>query len=534
MQNFLTFILSIVFVFMHVLALHAQDDELIIQLDDSYSINEILDISTRAKTNYFFSKTILLSKLANVYLVTIDSAADLRVTLTSLASDPRVINVQKNIRFEKRSKAPNDPLYVDQWHLEKIGAENIWDETTGGTTFNGDSIVIGVIDIGIDRHHEEFSDILWSNKKEVPDNGFDDDANGYIDDYYGVSLDNGKDSHSDSEDSHGSSVIGVLGAKGNNSLGVTGINWNVKVLLFSTEELTAANAIKAYSYFAEQRKLYNVSNGREGAFIVATNSSFGMEGLFEEDAPIFCNMFNIMGEQGILSVGAAENDQGNADVFGDLPANCSSDNLIIVTNTDEKDELAVAGFGRNTIDLGAPGEMILTTTVNNNYKTVGGTSFATPLVCGSIGLLCSHPSQVFANQLKDNPIATSKLLKDLILSNVDQIDDLETRSVSGGRLNLQRTYDALHDLFPINQTKNLEIALTPNPTIDQSTLIFNKPISGFSYALYSVNGQVIQAEKVNTSRKSISVSLPNAPSGLYFLSLHYKNNLYGIRIFKPE
>ncbi len=533
MQNFLTYILSIVFVFVHVLAILGQDDELIIQLNDSYSINDIQEISARDNTNYYFSKTSLLSKLANVYLVTIDSATGLRSSLTRLESDPRVINVQKNIRFKKRSKAPNDPLYVDQWHLEKIGAEDIWEETTGGTTFNGDSIVIGVIDIGIDRNHEEFSEVLWSNKKEVPNNGLDDDSNGYIDDYYGVSLDNGKDNHSDSEDSHGSSVIGVLGAKGNNSLGVSGINWNIKVMLFSTEELTAANAIKAYSYFAEQRKLYNESNGTEGAFIIATNSSFGMEGLFEEDAPIFCNMFNIMGEQGILSVGAAENDQGNADVFGDLPANCSSDNLIIVTNTDQNDELAVAGFGRNTIDLGAPGERILTTTSNNNYNTVGGTSFATPLVCGSIGLLYSHPSQTFANQLKDDPIATSKLLKDLLLSNVDQIEDLETRSVSGGRLNLQRAYDALHNLFPINQTKSLEITLTPNPTLDQSTLIFDKPISDFSYALYSVNGQVIEAERVNTNRKSISVSLLNTPSGLYFLSLDYKNKFYCFRIFKP-
>src|SRR5262249_49534599 len=162
-----------------------------------------------------------------------------------------------------------------------------------------------------------------------------------------------------------------------------GVNWNVQLMPLKgvgTEDQT----VEAYTYVLEMRKKYNDSNGASGAFVVATNSSFGVNYGQPSDYPLWCAMYDSLGKYGILNAAATTNSNVDVDVVGDIPTACPSEYLITVTNTTAADELYPAGYGVLTIDLGAPGASIYTTTPNNGYSTATGTSPATPHVAGAI------------------------------------------------------------------------------------------------------------------------------------------------------
>jgi hypothetical protein len=137
------------------------------------------------------------------------------------------------------------------------------------------------------------------------------------------------------------------------------------------------------------RQRYNQTNGAEGAFVVATNSSWGINNGNPANAPLWCAFYDTLGAYGILNAGATANAQINVDVSGDLPTGCISDYLISVTATNNNDVRTFSGFGANTIHLGAPGEAVRTTSGSSNYTTTDGTSFATPMVAGAIALFAS-------------------------------------------------------------------------------------------------------------------------------------------------
>jgi len=229
---------------------------------------------------------------------------------------------------------------------------------------------------------------IWVNANEISGNGIDDDNNGYVDDRDGWNGGTATDNFSAS--SHGTHVSGTVGAKGNNGIGVTGVNWNVKVMAISYGSGGASlesGAIAAYSYARDQRLLYNQTNGAKGAFIVATNSSFGLDLQQPSAHPIWCAMYDSLGAVGVLSAGATSNSNTNVDTQGDIPTACTSNWLITVTNTTRNDTKATAGFGATTIDLGAPGSSITSTYPSNTYSSLTGTSVATPQFAGSITLM---------------------------------------------------------------------------------------------------------------------------------------------------
>lgn len=440
-----------------------------------------------------------------------------------------VHNVHYNFEATCRSE-PNDPEYLKQWNLDVIAAAEAWKCTTGGTTVAGDTIVIGLIDQGMDTNHEDLLDVLWKNREEIPNNGLDDDQNGYVDDFRGVSLDYGADIHKPVSDGHGTNVIGMLGAKTNNMTGMASINWNIQVVLFSVDQLTTASAIEAYSYFTSLRNKYNESDGRMGAFIVSTNSSFGWEGLYQEDAPIFCQMYDAMGNAGIISVGAADNSQGNADVFGDLPAHCPSQSLIVVTNTTRQDKLAVAGFGAETIDLGAPGNDVLTTAPGNKYEVQNGTSFSTPLVAGAIALLYSHPSPSFYDNVLSKPATATRYLKNIILESVYKIDDLKDRSTSGGRLDLASIFERLKQQYPVDEVSVYD----PSNSffrIAQNRIFFDPLRKNIELSIYDILGRNIYYQHITSTTRQHLLPTHLMPSGYYILSLKMDGNTFTRKFF---
>ncbi|MEM1122718.1 MAG: S8 family serine peptidase, partial [Bacteroidota bacterium] len=395
-----------------------------------------------------------LSETMNIWQLQFDfGRIHERQFLQTLRRDKSVVLVQYN-HFLRPRRTPNDPDFIEQWQYVNDGsigsadadldAELAWDITTGGVTVNGDTIVIVALDDGVDLAHEDFGNNLWVNRGEIPDNGIDDDNNGYIDDVHGWNP--GTNSGNVGEGGgHGTPVMGIMGAKGNNGIGVVGVNWDVKVMMVKTDfEADEATLIAGYGYPLELRAKYNETNGAEGAFVVATNASWGVDEGMPEDAPVWCNLYDQLGAVGILNAGATSNENVNVDVDGDLPTTCPSDYLIGVTNVNRAGEKEFfAGFGRENIDIGAFGETAYTLELGNRYAPFGGTSGATPHVTGAIGLLYAAPCNNFGEVVKSNPAAAALLVRQYILDGAKPNANLDTLVATGGQLNLFNSLNLL-------------------------------------------------------------------------------------------
>jgi subtilisin family serine protease len=375
-----------------------------------------------------------------------------------------VVYTQPNHPMTLRSaNKPNDPRYTELWSLKNgqkpnadIHAEDAWTLGTGGKDRAGRDIVVAVIDGGIDYTHEDLVDNHWVNTKEIAGNGIDDDGNGYVDDV------NGWDSTSNSGNvntgaSHGTHVSGIVGAKGDNGKDGVGINWNVKIMTVSVGGFSSADVLKAYGYALANKKLWLQTNGAKGANVVATNSSFGYDYAKCDtgEYPAWNDMYNQLGQAGILSAAATINSSVDVDVEGDVPTGCGSDYLVTVTNTTKDDvKYSSAGYGKTQIDLGAPGTDILSTVPGNGMRTMTGTSMASPHVAGSIGFLYSVASNDFLELVDKDPAKAALEVKRVLLGTTDALPSLQGVTVSGGRLNLAHAARAM-SLYSTAPTRDL-------------------------------------------------------------------------------
>ncbi|RPI13676.1 MAG: T9SS C-terminal target domain-containing protein [Ignavibacteriae bacterium] len=366
------------------------------------------------------------------------------VLLSQLRKNGSVAVAQFNHYVTERSLFPNDPQFTQQWSLNNTGqsggnvdsdidAPEAWGVTTGGVTALGDTIVIAIIDGGFYLTHQDIN--FWKNYKEIPGNGIDDDTNGYIDDFNGWNAYNNNGTISGN--THGSHVSGIAAATGNNSLGVAGVNWGARILPVMGSTGTESIVLIAYGYVLKQRRLYNQTNGAKGAFIVSTNSSFGVDYGQPQNYPLWCAFYDSLGSAGILNACATANLNINVDVQGDIPTACSSPFMVSVTNTTNTDaKNNGAAYGLLTIDLGAPGTSILSTTTAGNYGLLTGTSMATPHVAGAIALMYAGASSSFIQAYKNDPDSFALIVKQKLLQGVDVIPALQNITVSGGRLNV--------------------------------------------------------------------------------------------------
>ncbi|MBK7477249.1 MAG: S8 family serine peptidase [Haliscomenobacter sp.] len=390
-----------------------------------------------------------LSEELDLWKVGFDwTKVDENAFLRQVRQDPQVKAAQFNHLLQLRSRLPNDPSFPSQWHLFNTGQSGgapgadlkmdlAWDISTGGTTPGKDTIVICMIDNGLDTAHQDIQPNLWVNAREIPNNGADDDNNGYIDDVHGWNTI--RDNSQISEvNTHGTPVTGIAGARGNNGIGVSGVAWNVKLMhvVGGYGAVSEDRIIQAYLYPYRQRKRYNESAGQEGAFVVATNASWGLDRVKPAEYPIWCAFYDSLGQVGILNVAATGNTNIDVDKEGDMPTSCGSDFLISVNSLDHNGAKAPGGYGLNSVDLGAFGENVLSTIPGNSYGLEQGTSFAAPQVTGAIALMYAANCPTLNVLAALEPDKAAKWVKELLLKGVSSRSSLQGITVSGGSLNV--------------------------------------------------------------------------------------------------
>ncbi|HEX7314810.1 MAG TPA: S8 family serine peptidase [Pyrinomonadaceae bacterium] len=381
-------------------------------------------------------------------------ASETEAALAALRARADVLYAEPNY-VRRKFAMPNDPRYAEQWaHRSNtqfggaagpdLDSEPAWDITTGSR-----NVVVGVVDEGVDINHQDLQANVWTNTAEVAGNGVDDDGNGYADDVHGwdffhndATVFDATGSFPDDEtDAHGTHVAGIVGAVGNNGVGVAGVNWQVSLLplkvLGSGPESPASSSVlvtvRAYAYAKALRDLYVSSGGTQGANVRVLNNSYG--GIGRSQAEL--DAINALNTSGILFVAAAGNDSNYNEQVPVYPSNYDAPNLVSVAATDRTDVLA--GFsnrGHTSVHMSAPGVGILSTTPGNTYTVAEGTSMAAPHVAGVAALLCAKRPDVSVRRMRDalmlsgeftnflgfNTVTGRRLNAKLALDNLDSTD----------------------------------------------------------------------------------------------------------------
>ncbi len=433
---------------------------------------------------------------------------------------PGVRALQYDYRVTWRA-VPDDPLYARQENFGRAGFETVWEKQTGGRTAGGVPIVTAVLDGGFATDHEDLVANLWRNPGEVAGDGIDNDGNGYVDDLHGWNFIG--DTASYDADPHGTAVAGLLGAVGNNGIGVTGANWDASLMLL--EISTVADIIAAYQYIIDQRTAFRESAGRRGAFVVVTNASFGIEGATCSDYPVWGGMYDRLGAAGILTAASVSNVAEDVDAIGDVPTDCPSEFLLAVTNLGVSDGLfPSAGYGRTVVDLAAPGEGSYSTRPNNGYAPFGSTSAAAPYVAGAVALLYATPCPAVAALTDRDPPAAARLVRDALLASTVSRPSLAGRTVTGGSLDVAAARDVL--LFScVSDTGPLEVlSVVPNPSDGRMTVLTSATAlsSTAAVVVYDMAGHAVvrpRTDRVAGNEVGVTIDISRLPAGYYVVEL---------------
>lgn len=363
-----------------------------------------------------------------------ETHADVKAIVARYENDPRIqyvepdyaINIEETID-EQVDIMPNDAFFDKLWGLRNTGQcggvsnADIKGPEAWSIKSTCDEVIIAVIDTGVDYNHIDLKNNMWRNPNEIPDNGQDDDGNGYIDDVYGWDFAYGDNDPADGQ-SHGTHVAGIIAAQGNNSEGVTGVCWSAKIMalksLSDSGFGSTSKAIEAIEYALEM-----------GAHI--TNNSWGSRSYSQA----LHDAIALAEQQGQLFVASAGNYGENTDQRPYYPASFPLENIISVAATDHNDYLAAfSNYGATSVDLAAPGAEIYSTMPYNGYGFKSGTSMAAPYVSGVAALVWSRLQ-----------VSTAAEVKQYILETVDQLDALTSKMTTQGRLNV---YKALPNKEP--------------------------------------------------------------------------------------
>lgn len=360
--------------------------------------------------------------LGNIEVLALPKGAD----PIALAARYRQSGLVEKAEVDRRihlTATPNDPAFLDgtQWGLHNLGQNGgaidaDIDAPEGWDTLNtATNIIVAVIDTGARYTHQDLAANLWTNPREIPGNGLDDDLNGIVDDVHGLnSIANNGDPFDDV--GHGTHVAGIIGAVGDNGAGVSGVCWRVQLMICKFLDNTGGSVSDLIQCLDYARA--------NGAKVV--NCSF----VTPEFDAILSAAFGSIRNAGIVVVAAAGNNGTDNDLAPQYPAGYEFDNIIAVTGTTRTDEwFAGFNYGATSVDLAAPGEQIYSTYNGHDadYFFLSGTSMAAPCVAGAAAILLSR-----------FPSADYHEIISRLLVSVDPLPSLVGRCRTGGRLNLSK------------------------------------------------------------------------------------------------
>ena len=376
----------------------------------------------------------------------------------TVADAIRILSRNPNVRYAEPNYIyhadvlPNDARRNELYGMHNLGqtggtadadidALEAWQEQTGSA-----NVVVGDIDTGVDYNHVDLAANIWTNPNEIPGNGIDDDANGFVDDTRGWDCINNDNDPMD-DNGHGTHTSGTFGAVGNNGVGVVGVSWTLRIMplkfLGGGGSGSTSDAIECINYAA------SLVDGSGNKIVRITSNSWG--GGHRSQA-----LQSAIAASGALFVASAGNSGSSQKQY---PAAYTLNNIVSVAATDKNDALAsFSNFGTDWVDLGAPGVDTLSTTPGNAYGLKSGTSMSAPHVSGAAALV-----------LAANPSWTNDQIKNQILNTVDPLSSLAGKCVTGGRLNVRAALGApqFSDTTPPGAVSNLAAS---GPTPDSVTL----------------------------------------------------------------
>ncbi|MBI3417855.1 MAG: S8 family serine peptidase [Verrucomicrobia bacterium] len=400
---------------------------------------------------------------------------------------------------------PNDPRFKDQWYLKKIGATNAWATTTGSS-----NVVVAVIDTGVDYKHPDLAANMWRNPGETgldangndkATNGIDDDGNGYVDDVYGVDVMTGSGDPMDTgfffppaaPFYHGTFCAGIIGAVGNNGVGITGLNWNCQIMAIhfygdlskDTDQAVVSRTLAAYDYVVMMK--------RRGINIRVTSNS-----VFSNGASMAIrDAMALAGREGILNVCIAGNQPNDQDLLPiSFPGAYDERSIVSVAASNESDRLTdFSGYGRSTVDIAAPGINIISTVKGGGYLSGGqGTSFACPQVAGAAALLLSANSGLTVDQIKA-----------ALFGSVDQPASLKGKLFTNGRLNVSRALDSLTNANPPVIITYASPAGRRADPLDPIQVTFSQPMNrGSTESAFAIQPAIAGTFEWGTDSRSFS------------------------------
>jgi subtilisin family serine protease len=390
----------------------------------------------------------------DIYELTTEDAVLLE---NDLRQDSTVVWAEKSFYAGPRDLAlPSDnkakPALAEDVNFNDPQANRVWafnDASRNGVSVTkaygelpsraAKNIIVAVVDTGVDYNHEDLKDVMWVNKKEIAGNGIDDDGNGYTDDIHGINtIDRNADGTAKSDPmdthSHGTHVSGTIGAKQNNGKGIAGIAANVQIMAIRTVpnsgDETDKNVVESYLYAA-----------KNGAKLI--NCSFGKA--VNEGGMVVSEAIKHIGETyGTLVVAAAGNDSWGPFRWFDIdtnlryPASFNNEHLMVIAATQSSGGLAsFSNVGKVNVDVAAPGQDVFSTTPNNGYQSMSGTSMATPTTVG-----------VAAQVLTYFPKLTALEIKDVIMKSVTPVPAFAGKMVTGGRVDLSAALKYAEATYP--------------------------------------------------------------------------------------
>lgn len=385
----------------------------------------------------------------NLFLVKFSSLTSAQSAVEKLSTSSDIEYIEPDFQVHTMF-SPNDPAFSQQWAHPVIQSTRAWDISQGSS-----EVVVAVIDTGTDYNHIDLRDNIWHNPDEIPGNGVDDDGNGYVDDTIGWNFvgNSNNPMADDNPGNHGTHVAGIIGAAGNNTVGIIGASPLVKIMplkfLSASGSGNISAAVRAIDY-AISKRVKIMSNSWGGP----------------QYSQALADAVERARQAGILFIAAAGN--GGSDGAGDnndsspnYPSNLSSNNVIAVAASNPSDSLTrFSNYGARTVHLAAPGENIYSTKNENTYQNLSGTSMATPLVSGVVALMYAVRPDLNYSQIKA-----------ALLNSVDRASAFQGRVISNGRVNAYRALAAISNGEPIPEptptpTPTPQPTFSPPPTTD--------------------------------------------------------------------